>query len=87
MFWVIRATSGSTLAFIGATNKVFVVTLGATLFDAKISLAGWVGVGLGTLAGFCFAASKRKGRKRRRAEGRQKEESGEGPEAGMREGV
>lgn len=87
VFWVIRATSGSTLAFIGATNKVFVVTLGATLFDAKISLAGWVGVGLGTLAGFCFAASKRKGQKRRRAEGRQKEESGEGPEAGMREGV
>lgn len=58
VFWVIRTASGSTLSFVGAANKVFVVVLGALLFDAKISPAGWVGVGLGTLAGFWFALAK-----------------------------
>lgn len=58
VFWVIQTASGSTLSFVGAANKVFVVILGAILFDAKISPAGWVGVGMGTLAGLCFAIAK-----------------------------
>lgn len=58
VFWVIRTASGSTLSFVGASNKVFVVILGAVLFEAKISPAGWVGVGMGTLAGLLFAVAK-----------------------------
>lgn len=60
VFWVMRTASGSTLSFVGAANKVFVVILGAILFDAKISGPGWVGVGIGTLASFVFAFAKAK---------------------------
>lgn len=63
VFWVIRTSSGSTLSFVGAANKVFVVILGAVLFNAKISQAGWVGVGMGTLAGFCFVLAKTRARR------------------------
>lgn len=62
VFFVISAASGSTLSFVGASNKVFVVILGAILFDAKISVAGWTGVGMGTAASIMFAISKAKGR-------------------------
>ena len=58
VFWVIQTASGSTLSFVGAANKVVVVILGAVLFDAKISSAGWVGVALGAVAGFWFAFAK-----------------------------
>lgn len=58
VFWVIQTASGSTLSFVGAANKVFVVVLGAVLFHAKISRTGWIGVLMGTLAGFCFAFAK-----------------------------
>ncbi|PXF46957.1 GDP-mannose transporter [Gracilariopsis chorda] len=58
VFWVITAASGSTLSFVGASNKVLVVILGAALFETRISAAGWAGVGMGTVAGFVFALSK-----------------------------
>lgn len=58
VFWVIHTTSGSTLSFIGAANKVIVVVFGALLFETKISRAGWIGVVMGTLASFVFAAAK-----------------------------
>lgn len=63
VFWVIRTSSGSTLSFVGAANKVFVVVLGTILFDAKISPQGWIGVGMGTLAGVCFAIAKARARR------------------------
>ena len=58
VFWVLKATTGSTLSFVGATNKVIVVILGAVLFDSKVTARGWVGVALGVSAGGCFAVSK-----------------------------
>lgn len=60
VFWVIQTASGSTLSFVGAANKVLIVILGAILFDAKISPAGWVGIAIGTVAGFWFAMAKAK---------------------------
>lgn len=87
VFWVIQTASGSTLSFVGAANKVFVVILGAVLFDAKISSAGWVGVGLGTLAGFCFAATKAKGDKGKEREGKREEGREQGSEVGKMEHV
>ncbi len=58
VFWVLKASTGSTLSFVGATNKVVVVILGALLFDSKVSVRGWAGVALGLTAGGCFAVSK-----------------------------
>jgi drug/metabolite transporter (DMT)-like permease len=58
VFWVIQETSGSTLSFVGGANKVFVIILGALVFDATISFAGWVGVSLGVLASISFTATK-----------------------------
>lgn len=58
VFWVLRATSGSTLSFVGGANKVAVVILGALLFEARISAAGWVGVALGVAASIAFSVSK-----------------------------
>lgn len=58
VFWVLKASTGSTLSFVGATNKVVVVILGALLFDSKVSIRGWAGVALGLTAGGCFAISK-----------------------------
>jgi drug/metabolite transporter (DMT)-like permease len=58
VFWVIQATSGSTLSFVGGANKVLVITLGAVLFNAKISVAGWIGVLLGVLASISFTVAK-----------------------------
>lgn len=58
VFWVLRAASGSTLSFVGATNKVLVVILGAILFRTDVSRAGWAGVTVGIAAGGCFAVSK-----------------------------
>jgi drug/metabolite transporter (DMT)-like permease len=58
VFWVLQATSGSTLSFVGASNKVFVVILGAVLFDVNISRAGWLGIVLGISASISFTVSK-----------------------------
>lgn len=58
VFWVIQATSGSTLSFVGTSNKILVVGLGAILFEAKISLPGWFGIVLGVAASICFTVSK-----------------------------
>lgn len=60
VFWVIATSSGSTLSFVGATNKILVVVLGAIFFGAKLSGPGWIGVGVGTFAGFLFAFEKAK---------------------------
>lgn len=62
VFWVLKAASGSTLSFVGATNKVFVVILGNIFFETKVSPRGWIGVVLGILAGGCFAISKSLGK-------------------------
>lgn len=66
VFWVIQTASGSTLSFVGAANKVFVVILGTVLFDAKLSVEGWIGVCMGTLAGLLFSLAKAKGNRKRR---------------------
>ncbi|CAN8075043.1 unnamed protein product [Agarophyton chilense] len=66
VFWVISAASGSTLSFVGAANKVLVVVLGAVIFDAKISPAGWIGVYLGTIASIVFATAKVRDSKKKR---------------------
>jgi drug/metabolite transporter (DMT)-like permease len=58
VFWVLNSTSGSTLSFVGGANKVFVVILGAFLFNARITPSGWVGVFLGVLASIAFSVSK-----------------------------
>jgi drug/metabolite transporter (DMT)-like permease len=58
VFWVISATSGSTLSFVGAANKVVVIILGAVLFEVHISPAGWGGIALGVLGSIAFTASK-----------------------------
>lgn len=58
VFWVLESTSGSTLSFIGGANKVAVVILGAILFNAVITPAGWAGVALGVLASISFTVSK-----------------------------
>lgn len=78
VFWVISAASGSTLSFVGASNKVFVVLVGAVLFETRMSAAGWAGVGLGTCAGFVFALSKAvdAGRRKEGVVGREREGSG-----------
>lgn len=58
VFWVIQATSGSTLSFVGTSNKILVVALGAILFEVKISPHGWFGIILGVTASICFTVSK-----------------------------
>jgi GDP-mannose transporter len=58
VFWVLQSTSGSTLSFIGAANKVSVIILGAILFEVHISGAGWLGIFLGVLGSVAFTVSK-----------------------------
>lgn len=58
VFWVLNSTSGSTLSFVGGANKVCVVVLGAILFEAVITPAGWIGVFLGVAASISFSVSK-----------------------------
>lgn len=58
VFWVLAATSGSTLSFVGGANKVVVIVLGAILFEVHISPAGWTGVALGVAASVSFTLSK-----------------------------
>lgn len=72
VFWVMSAASGSTLSFVGATNKVVVVILGALFFDAKVSASGWAGVALGISAGGCFAVSKSLGKLQEKGKGKVK---------------
>lgn len=57
-FWTISVTNGSTLSFIGGFNKVPIILLSLFLFDMHISIAGWIGVTLGVLAGIVFVKAK-----------------------------
>lgn len=57
-FWTITLTNGSTLSFIGGFNKVPIILLSLFLFDMHISVAGWVGVTLGVVAGIVFVRAK-----------------------------
>jgi drug/metabolite transporter (DMT)-like permease len=61
VFWVLKATSGSTLSFVGASNKVLVVILGAVVFKANITREGWCGIALALTASLCFTISKAQG--------------------------
>ncbi len=58
VFWAISTSSASTLSFVGAANKFVVVFLGALLFGASVSFAGWVGIIIALVAGVLFAAAK-----------------------------
>lgn len=57
-FWTISLTNGSTLSFIGGFNKVPIILLSLFLFDMRISIAGWIGVTLGVVAGIVFMKAK-----------------------------
>lgn len=84
VFWVLKASSGSTLSFVGATNKVIVVILGAVFFDSKVTPRGWVGVALGITAGGCFAVSKSLSKSSKENRTRRKDDADEDKEAPMR---
>lgn len=58
IFWFVQETSGSTLSFTGACNKIPVVILGAVLFQTYISPQGWLSVFFGISAGLIFAIAK-----------------------------
>jgi drug/metabolite transporter (DMT)-like permease len=58
VFWVLQSTSGSTLSFIGAANKVSIILLGAILFEVHISAAGWLGIFVSVLGSIAFTISK-----------------------------
>lgn len=58
IFWLVQQTSGSTLSFAGACNKIPVVILGAILFNTHISPEGWLSVFFGIFAGVIFAVAK-----------------------------
>lgn len=58
IFWVVQATSGSTLSFIGACNKFNLVILSGIIYKDHISFPGWVSVFFGILAGVVFTYAK-----------------------------
>lgn len=57
-FWTIQLTSGSTMSFIGGMNKIPIILFSLLIFDDNVSPLGWVGVGLGVVAGFVFVRAK-----------------------------
>ncbi|KAA8499817.1 GDP-mannose transporter [Porphyridium purpureum] len=57
-FWVLSSSNGATLSFLGGLNKIPVVFLGYFLFGAHVSMQGWIGIGLGILAGIFFIQKK-----------------------------
>lgn len=58
IFWLVQETSGSTLSFAGACNKIPVVILAGILFHTHITPQGWTGVFFGITAGVIFAVAK-----------------------------
>lgn len=58
VFWVIQTSSGSTLSFIGTSNKAIVILLGAAFYQTKINAAGAFGIALSIIASICFSVSK-----------------------------
>lgn len=58
VFWVMQTTSGSTLSFVGTSNKAAVILLGAVFFQTKLNAAGALGVTLSVIASICFSVSK-----------------------------
>lgn len=57
-FWTISLTNGSTVSFIGGMNKVPMILISLVIFETRMSIAGWMGVVLGILAGFIFMRAK-----------------------------
>lgn len=82
-FWCITTANGSTLSFIGGFNKIPIVILGAILFETKISLAGWIGVAFGLLAGIVFVRVKSMGREDDGGKGRKETMLKAGEETGI----
>eukprot|EP00871_Galdieria_phlegrea_P003299 jgi/Galph1/3970/GphlegSOOS_G2588.1 len=57
-FYCIASTSGTTFSFVGSINKIPVVILGWLLFETKITIGSWIGVGIGLVASFLFTYTK-----------------------------
>lgn len=57
-FWTIQLTSGSTMSFIGGMNKIPIILISLIVFDDKVSVPAWIGVGLGVFAGIIFVRAK-----------------------------
>jgi GDP-mannose transporter len=58
VFWCISETSSSTLAFVGALNKLPLTILGATFFEATITAKGWMYILLNLTGGLVYALAK-----------------------------
>jgi GDP-mannose transporter len=58
VFWCISETSSSTLAFVGALNKLPLTILGATFFESTISAMGWLYILLNLTGGLVYAMAK-----------------------------
>jgi GDP-mannose transporter len=58
VFWCISETSSSTLAFVGALNKLPLTILGATFFESTITSKGWSYILLNLLGGLVYALAK-----------------------------
>jgi len=58
VFWCIAETSSSTLAFVGALNKLPLTILGATFFEATITTKGWMYILLNLTGGLVYALAK-----------------------------
>ena len=58
VFWCISETSSSTLAFVGALNKLPLTILGAAFFETYITAQGWLYISLNLLGGLVYALAK-----------------------------
>ena len=58
VFWCISETSSSTLAFVGALNKLPLTILGATFFETTITAQGWLYILLNLSGGLVYALAK-----------------------------
>ena len=58
VFWCISETSSSTLAFVGALNKLPLTVLGATFFETTITATGWLYILLNLTGGLVYALAK-----------------------------
>ena len=58
VFWCISETSSSTLAFVGALNKLPLTILGATFFETTITSKGWLYILLNLTGGLVYALAK-----------------------------